>query len=46
VLYRERNSQTIRRGMPPHKRFAVHGDLTMEELPVELDPPYAIRGIT
>lgn len=45
VLYRERSSQRIPVGMPPYKLFAVHADLTTEELPVEPGSPYAIRGI-
>jgi hypothetical protein len=45
VLYRERNSQAIRTGMPLYKLFAVHRDLTTEELPIEPDSRYAIRGI-
>ena len=46
VLYRERNSQTIRVGMPLYKLFAVRADLTIEELPFDhLSSPYALRGI-
>jgi hypothetical protein len=31
--------------MPPHKFFAVRRDLTSEELTVEPNSPYELRGI-
>ena len=45
VLYRERQSQTIRRGMPLYKIFAVDSDLVAAELAFDPSSPYALRGI-
>lgn len=45
VLYRERHSQMVRRGMPLYKLFSVRSDLAIEELLFDLSSPYAIRGI-
>lgn len=45
VLYRERQSQMIRCGMPLYKLFSVRSDLAIEELLFDLSSPYAIRGI-
>lgn len=45
VLYRERDSRTFRKGMPLYRMFAIRRDLTTEELTVDPDSPYSIRGI-
>lgn len=45
VLYRDRESRAIRKGMPLYRLFAIRHDLTTEELTVDPDSPYSIRGI-
>lgn len=45
VLYSDRGKRTIRRGAPRYRLFAIRRDHTTEELPVESDSPYLIRGI-
>jgi hypothetical protein len=45
VLYRERQGQTIRRGMPLYKLFAVRSDLAVEQLDSDTSSIYALGGI-
>jgi hypothetical protein len=47
VLHRDRGADTniVHCGCPSYKLFAVRHDLTSEELPLERDSPYLIRGI-
>ena len=45
VLYRDRESTTVRRGMPAYRLFVVRPDLTSEELQDAAQSRYEIRGI-
>lgn len=45
VIYRDPASREIRVGTPQYKLYALRGDLSAEELAVDRDSPYAIRGV-
>lgn len=44
VLYRDRRTR-FHRGMPPYRLFAVRPDHSVEELSVDRESPYHLRGI-